>query len=252
VDQNGRTVRQELVTDPATLLALEAIVRDSPVEVGQFQPGGDPVAAMEAMQAYAAWLMHDAGISGSDLLRTSGDPRSGYALSLSNECKRAAQRRNAPQFRDADQRLVALSAILLNRATGSALPEDGYSVVYTAIPQSPEELQARRQHLLDLMGKGLMSKVDVYMELHPGLTREQAAKELQRIQTEDASGDASSSPFAEVGLPALVQAGIIGASAARRLLGVGEGAAPTAEELAALKPAAPPPPPTPKGASDGG
>lgn len=184
-DQHGKIVRQELVTDPATMLVLEAILKDSPVEVGQFQPGGDPVQTMEAIQAYAAWLAHDAGISGSDLLRSSGDPRSGYALSLSNEGKRAAQRRYAPQFRDADERLVALSAVLSNVAAGTSYPEDGYSVVYAQIPLSPEELQARRQHLLELVGAGLMSRVDAYLELHPGLTREQAAAELKRIRAED-------------------------------------------------------------------
>lgn len=173
-----------VVVDPSTFLPLELIDPDRPAIVDQFDAGGDPAALLQAVQDYAAWGMSDAGISRSDLLRNSGDPRSGYALSLSNEGKRSAQRRFAPQFAASDTDLVALSAIMLNRATGSSYEEDGYNVVYSSIPLSPEELQSRRTHILELIEAGLMSKSDAYMELHPGLTRKQAEAELARIESE--------------------------------------------------------------------
>lgn len=186
-DQHGNVTRLEIVTDPATLLILEKMLEDPAAQaiIGQFQAGGNPKELLEAIDSYAARLAQDAGVSGTDLLRTSGDPRSGYALSLSNEGKRAAQRRFTPQFRESDRWMVALSAILLNRASGSSLPEDGYSVLYQQIPLSPDELAARRDHVLALVDAGLLSKVDGYMELNPGLTRKQAEKELERIEAEN-------------------------------------------------------------------
>lgn len=195
VDENGVERRQELITDPATLLILEMMGDGgNTAQWGQWEAGGDPEALLRAIDAYAARLVQDAGVSGTDLLRTSGDPRSGYAISLSNEGKRAAQKRYIPSFGFSDRWLVALSAVLLNRATGSRLPEDGYSVAYASIPLSPEELRARREHVLALVDAGLMSQVDAYMELHDGITREQARRDLARIAVETRDLRAVSAP----------------------------------------------------------
>ena len=117
-------------------------------------------------------------------LRMGGTARSGYAIALSNEGKRAAARRYAPIFRRSDEQLMSVSATLYNRATGSNLPEYGYQIVYRDLPLSPEELQARRQNVIELMGAGLLSRSRAYMELNPGLTETSAAAELARIDAE--------------------------------------------------------------------
>ncbi len=187
VDADGKERRLEIVSDPATLLVMASLPgpdgQPLPIQVSQFQPGGDPSDLFDAISNYAADLMQDAGVSANDLVR-SKESRSGYAISLTNEGKRAAQRRFAPHFRWSDQALVALSAILLNRATGSELPEDGYAVAYQQIPLSPEELRARRDHVLALLAAGLCSPIDAYLELHEGLTREQARQDLERVARE--------------------------------------------------------------------
>jgi hypothetical protein len=194
VDSDGNTRRQEVITDPAVLLILEQITEGMQPILGQFQPGGDAKMLMEVAEMYSARLGADAGIAASDMQRMSGDPRSGYAISLSNNGKREAQRRFVTSFRDADERLMATSAILLNSATGSALPESDYSVIYREIPLSPEELRGREESVLRRRDAGLLSRVDAYRELNPGLSAVQAQADLDAI---DAEADAPPEPDAE-------------------------------------------------------
>jgi chromosome partitioning protein len=91
-----------------------------------------------------------AGLAPTELQRTSGSAKSGYAISLSQDGKRTAQRKYVMQFRDADERLVAISATLYNRAMGTQFPEGGYSVHYREIPLSPEELASAREDMDEL------------------------------------------------------------------------------------------------------
>jgi len=90
VDDEGNARRIEIVTDPAVLLILRQVMEGVTPSVGQFQPGGDPVALLQAIESYSARLAQDAGVSGSDLQRMSADPRSGYAISLSNDGRRGS------------------------------------------------------------------------------------------------------------------------------------------------------------------
>jgi hypothetical protein len=109
-----------------------------------------------------------------------GTARSGYAIAMSNEGKREAQKQFAPQFARADAELVALSAILLNRTTGTNYPESGYEIVYQEIPLSPQELEARRTHAIELLDRGLMSDAMAYAYIH-NVSESQAVDDLARI-----------------------------------------------------------------------
>lgn len=196
---NGR--RSELVTDPATIVVFRSIrdLEDSgqPM-VGQFQPGADVEKMQGVVESMAASLATTAGVPPSDLQRMSSTARSGAAIALTNEGKRSAQRRAAVSFRDSDERLVALAAILLNRALGfgpgEGFAESGYQVRYKELPLSPEERKARREDVLAQLAAGLISKVDAYLELHPGLTREIAEQRLSEI--EEPAGPMSTQPTA--------------------------------------------------------
>lgn len=181
IEEEGKKgTRRAVVVDPAMLLELEAIEGQGQAQVGQFNPAGDITQMEEVISSQMARLAQDAGVPASDIQRMNSQ-RSGVSISLSNEGKRAQQRRYAGQFRDSDERLVALTAALINRATGSNYPEGGYSIIYPEIPLSPDEQTARREHVLELMAAGLMSPIKAYMSLNPGVTETQAQQDLAAI-----------------------------------------------------------------------
>lgn len=172
--------RREVVSDPATVLMLRAVDEQQPV-IGQWQAGAD-VASLEAtIAAFANRLAQDAGVSPADIQRMGGTARSGYAIQLSNEGKREAQRSYAQSFRASDEQLVMTAAILLNRATGTQYPEGGYSVQYRSIPLSGAELDARRKHALELLDAGLMTRVEALRLFDDSLTEQDAAAMLAEI-----------------------------------------------------------------------
>jgi len=179
VDGGTRGQRVEVVTDPTTILMLDAAMEQQP-QVGQFQAGADVEKIEATIAAIAHRLATDAGLSPTELQRTSGSAKSGYAISLSQDGKRTAQRRYVMQFRDADERLVAVSAALYNRAMGTAFPEGGYSVLYREIPLSPEELDSRRTHAMEMMDAGLMDRVEA-LRLFGSMTHEDAVARLEQI-----------------------------------------------------------------------
>ena len=185
--QNGR--RMEVVTDPASLLRFRS-ARDTedagqPM-VGQFQAGADVEKMQGVLESMTARLAVSMGVPPSDLQRMTSTARSGAAIALTNEGKRTAQRRAAVSMRDSDERLVALSAILLNRflgfPAGQGYPESGYQVRYKELPLSPDERRARREDVLALLEAGLMTQAEAYQEMHPGLSFEVAARRVEALE----------------------------------------------------------------------
>jgi hypothetical protein len=175
-------------TEPGSFIQVAPMEDyEGQVTAVQLQPGIDPEKLMSAIGMFEAGLAEYAGVSPADLLRTGADPRSGVSLAISREGLRGSQARFAPQLRRGDRTLIEATAKLLNAATGSSYPESGYSLSYPSLPLSSAEQAALRDDLLAKIEAGLMSKVDAYMRLHPGLTRDQAIAELRRIQTENAS-----------------------------------------------------------------
>ena len=180
--------RAEVVTDPASLIQFESIPdnegQGQPM-IGQFSAGGDPGKMEETLANMAARVASDAGVPPSDIQRLGGTARSGAAISLTNEGKRKAQRKYAGVFRGADERLVGMCAALYNRATGATenarYVEGGYRVLYHELPLSPDERKARREDVLAMLDAGLVSRVDAYRELHPGVSRAQAERAVAEI-----------------------------------------------------------------------
>ena len=186
LEGSGKERRQGIATDPASILMLEASGELQP-QIGQWAAGASADDLLEAISAFEHRVAEMAGVSASDLQRLGGTARSGYAIAISSAGRREAQRRFEPQFREGDRQLLKLSAILYNRATGSSVPEDGYTIRYQSIPLSDTERETARKDILEKIGAGLMSKVDAYMELHPGISRKRALEELQRIQLEESA-----------------------------------------------------------------
>lgn len=179
--ESGDTRRSEVIADPATVLLLEPIEEGMQPQIGQWSSGTDVATMISAIDAYAVRLAQDAGVPPSDLQRLGGTARSGYAIALSDAGKRQQQRRYRLQFKRSDEELIGLVAQLLNSATGSDYPESGYSVVHREIPLSAQELRERRAHLLEIAQAGLISKTRAYMELNPGISRDQAERDLAII-----------------------------------------------------------------------
>jgi len=188
VDENGDgRGRSRVQADPATILQF---VRRDGVEGANPQAGTFDVPVLPEelwsyIEGYERKLISEAGVNPADQQAMGGDARSGYALAVSRDAQREAQRRCEPMFRRGDQELLRLTAIMLNRAEGrtgaDAYPEFGYRVTYHGVPQSAMERQALREHLLALMQAGLMDPTTAYMELHPGTTEAQAVDALLKI-----------------------------------------------------------------------
>lgn len=185
-DLGTRGARAEVTTDPTTILMLDPIAETSQPMMGQYQAGADVEKLEAVIGAVAHRLATDAGLAPSELQRTSGSARSGYAISLSQEGKRSAQRRYILQFRAADEALVGLSAILFNRwseanSQPTNYPEGGYSVLYREIPLSPSEMESRRKHVLEMLAAGLMSPVEA-LRYFGSLSEQDAVAQLAAIR----------------------------------------------------------------------
>jgi len=196
----------EIVTDPASLLQMTTIEGfEGQGFLHQFNAGGDPSAIMDTISRYERGLVAAAGVPAADFQRISGDPKSGYAISLTREGLREMQRRVQPQLEgdgfNGDTGLFRLCAIMLNRHAESVgeslgLPEDGYAITYQGVPETKEEKEAQRRGVIELLDAGLMSPVQAYQELNPGTTEEEAAAELAAIRGEPAAVEAEGTPAA--------------------------------------------------------
>jgi hypothetical protein len=128
--------RQSVVADPATVLLFQKSADyDGQPVVGQWAAGADPDKLGSAVAAYEDRLATYAGLNPADFARTSGDPRSGYALALSTAGQIKASRKRMPCFLRGDLALIALAAVASNRMAGTMLPETPalWSVVYPAV-----------------------------------------------------------------------------------------------------------------------
>ena len=184
-DGTNNATRRAISTDPASILMFQA-EGDLQPQLGQFSAGADVSKMLEAIASYEQRVAEFAGVSPADLQRLGGTARSGYAISISNAGKREAQRKFEPMFRAGDVELLSVSAKLLNRFADLNVPEAGYTIRYQAIPMSQQERDGIRKDLIEKIQAGIMSKVDAYIELHPGLSRVRAIESLQRIMTEEA------------------------------------------------------------------
>lgn len=178
---------QVISTEPGSVIEIAPIEGYiGQIQVTQVQPGMDPERLMSAIGMFEAGLAEYAGVSPSDLLRTGADPRSGVSLTVSREGLRGSQARYEPSLRRGDVTALEVTAKVLNRATGTSYPEAGLSVAYPSLPLSTAEIQAQREDVLAKVQAGFLSRVDGYVRLNPGLSREQAMQELRRIQAENA------------------------------------------------------------------
>ena len=179
--------RATIATDPSSILMLNADMEagGQPI-IGQFAAGADPLKLLEAISHYEKRVSMSAGLS-SAILRESGDPRSGYALSVSRDGQREASAKFSISFSRHDARVLSKSAALANRFLGENLPETGYRVQYAKLPKSPAEIEATRKDVIEKLAAQLISPVQAMQMLHGTDLDEEAAKMLlQKIRRERA------------------------------------------------------------------
>jgi hypothetical protein len=154
------TVRKALAAGPTFVLELirRAGFDGQPI-IGQWAPSSDPQTLALAIGQYERRLAAFAGMNPADIQRTSGDPRSGYALAINREGRRDAQRRFGPVFKPSDVLLLSTSAKMLNRARGNtALSTSGYGVEYQALPPTAEERKEETTRVTGLVNASLISR----------------------------------------------------------------------------------------------
>ena len=185
LEQDTTARRAGIATDPSSILMFQP-TEDTQPQIGQFQPGADVHSLLESIAKYEYRVATTSGISPAELQRTSGDPRSGYALAVSRQGQREAQRKYAPVFRMADEELLTKTAILSNRFLNTSLPETGYRIAYKSLPLSPEETRAAREDIVQKLSAGLISPIQAMQIMYPDLSEEQARQELTKIRKERA------------------------------------------------------------------
>ncbi len=207
-NQDGRG-RRGVITDPAVLLIFEALADfEGQPTVGTFPVSCSPQEFQDAIANYERHVAAAAGLEPSDVMRMSGDPRSGYALAISREGQRLQQRKHEEMFRRGDQELLTISAAIANRAGLGPFPETGWRLEYRALPKTPEEAKKEAEVLNAEVAAGMMDVVEAYRRRHPGITDDQAQLDLERIRTINAQTTAEPIIGATVAEP------IIGATVA--------------------------------------
>lgn len=178
----GGQAVQGIVSNPMTILALRSR-GDAAGKAGQFEPAMDIKAAGEAIEQFMTGLAIHAGVSPSDI-SVGSSAKSGYAIAISREGERKARRRQEAPARRGDGLLLAKGARILNQRTKSTLPTDpeAYTIRYSVIAESPQERLVKVKAITEQQKAGLISDVDAYMQLNPGLTEAEAIQALVDIR----------------------------------------------------------------------
>lgn len=179
--QDGENVVE---ADPAAVLQLEMMRPGVATVVGQWGPGGDPDAIGKAIRDYSADLSSDFDVS-ADVQRVHADARSGYAIEITRQGQRDAQRRAEPNFRRGDQQFLSAVAACSNGIAGTNLPEDNWDLEYGGVPLSLEERRVMVEEFKVQDELGLTSTVEL-RALLKGTTIEQAREELRQIRADRA------------------------------------------------------------------
>lgn len=168
-------------------------VRLNPLQIARIRsdagvPGGAKLDAWDArtspmdyalaLREYEAPLATFAGLTPADV--THGQASSGYAIVVSREGQRRAQRRFIPGARMADQEMLAKMAAIGNRVHAWGLPEspDDYAVSYGLVGRSPAEVDAEVESAMKEVAAGYRHPADIVQIRRPHLSRSEAIAEL--------------------------------------------------------------------------
>ena len=178
-------ITMEYQLEPGAVIYHEVEEGHQPY-VHEIGPGQDLDVLAGYVQGVSAQTMVSMGITPPDATRRGANPQSGEAIHLSNEMKRYEQERVIPLCLLADRQALRIAAGLAHRYGGApAIDADEVGLLYRPIPESPNEQRAARERDEWDIDHGLASRVDLYLDRHPGVTREAAIAELRRIAAEE-------------------------------------------------------------------
>lgn len=176
LEGSGANARTVAISDPAVLLRImQDPDSDASPSIQQDSTNADPMQLGEAIAHYERRAIALAGLNPADVIRQSGDPRSGYALGIKRDAQREAQRRYAPIFRPYDEAVVDMIGKL------AAIIGDGYRVEYASIPLDTSERIDLQRYVDGEVASGRMSALQAYLMLHPEISETDAQLELDAI-----------------------------------------------------------------------
>ena len=166
---------ETITAGPKTILKFSS-QRDGAGRIDTYPPGLSPMDGMTSLRAYAERLAVFAGLNPGDLV-ASGSPQSGISIVVSRDGQRRAQAKAEPVNRLGDQQLLSIAARLANAYGGTSLPTDerAYTIEYAQMGLSETERKTLIENLDREAGLGLVSRVTMVRELHPGLDSDEAA-----------------------------------------------------------------------------
>lgn len=176
----GSSATSSVTTDPSSVMLFSS--DGDKATLSQWNPAADPLTLGQALSDFEQRILVHFGLSPADVVRNQ-NAQSGYAISLRKGAVREAQRRMIPQFERGDKELLRIISAL----TSGAIPADGWGITYQGQPKSLEEVKAELEKHQTLIAAGLESKVDAYLDIHPGISRDQAVDDLRRINMENLS-----------------------------------------------------------------
>lgn len=179
----GMTVSLQL--SPGSIVYHKAIEGAQPF-VSEIGPGAELDKVVAFARVYESQELKRWGIEQDDALKDSADPQSGAAKFISRQGKREYANQVKPLFERADLEMIRMSAALLRLSGAYTFPETGYSISYAEIPESPAEREARRKQIEWEESRGMISPIEAYMRLHPGVSRVDAETELVKAAVEKA------------------------------------------------------------------
>jgi hypothetical protein len=179
----GKEGASRISTDPSSLLMFEAAASGTS-QVGVLEPSADPDTVIQAIRSFLSIVAMNMGLGAADI--EIAQAQSGVAIQLRYDAVRRLQKVYLPGLRRGDLELVALVAKVSN-GFGDGVPQlplDGWQIAYPQLPLTKEEQSDRLDMREREMALGLISLVDLYLDRHPELTREDAIQKLGEIEIE--------------------------------------------------------------------
>ena len=186
--RRGRGSRASAIeADPAVVISLvRSEDYDGQPIAGQWAVSSQPSEVLAGIISRVEWVATEFGGPAAEVSGANHDARSAYAIVMSRAAQREQAQRLEPACRRGDLELLSIVATVLRVHGGPALPESGWTITYTPLPKTQEELAAEREQLDWALSKGLAGPITAYLELHPGITRAEAVERIIAIRGEEA------------------------------------------------------------------